>query len=231
MLARGLCILRCFGPGESELPLSEIARRAELPKATAHRLVAELVTEGLLERGEKGIRLGVALFVLGARVPGQIKFRDLAFPYAEKLHHLTRGSAFVFISGSLGPDAALVDAVRRAHGTGGGLRAEERRASAQAATRVFRAFGGAGTPPHPDAEGNGGETDRVRQRGIAAVRGPGTVGVAAPVLAASGTAAGALAVAAPEGRMQVVTAASYLRAACAAVSRALRNAHGPVPRP
>ncbi|WP_455409997.1 hypothetical protein [Streptomyces hiroshimensis] len=57
-----------------------------------------------------------------------------------------------------------------------------------------------------------------------AVRGAtGAVGIAAPVLTASGTAVGALAVAGPHGRLQVVRAASHLQAACAAVSRALQR--------
>ncbi|MEK8173302.1 hypothetical protein NKH77_43650 [Streptomyces sp. M19] len=89
-----------------------------MPKATAHRIISELVKEGMLERGERGLRLGVGLFMLGARVPRQLVLRDLAFPHAEQLHRLTRGSAFIFISDTLGPDAALVDAVRRAYGPG-----------------------------------------------------------------------------------------------------------------
>ncbi|MCY0958049.1 helix-turn-helix domain-containing protein [Streptomyces sp. H27-H5] len=76
MLARGLSVLRCFRPGEPELQLSEIARRADMPKATAHRIISELVEEGMLERGERGLRLGVALFALGARVPRQLTLRS-----------------------------------------------------------------------------------------------------------------------------------------------------------
>lgn len=225
MLARGLSILRCFRPGELELPLSELARRADMPKATAHRIVTELVREGVLERGEKGLRLGVALFMLGARVPRQLKLRDLAFPYAEQLHHLTRGSAFVYISDALGPDAALVDAVRRVYGSGTepGAR-EEGLASAQAATRILHAYSGRPVLPATTGRPGPGDPARVRHQGFAIVRSPGgTVGIAAPVLTASHTAAGALAVAGPQGRLQAVKAASHLRAACAAVSRALQR--------
>ncbi|MCX4825195.1 helix-turn-helix domain-containing protein [Streptomyces sp. NBC_01142] len=225
MLARGLSILRCFRPGEPELPLSEIARRADMPKATAHRIITELVEKGMLERGEKGLRLGVALFVLGAQVPRQLELRDLAFPYAEQLHHLTRGSAFVFISDAFGPDAALVDAVRRAYGAGTELGAEEETwASAQAATRIFHAFGASAALLSRGVRVADGEAARVQHQGFVAVRSAtGAVGIAAPVLTASSTAVGALAVAGPHGRLQVVRAASHLRAACAAVSRALQR--------
>ncbi|UQX03548.1 helix-turn-helix domain-containing protein [Streptomyces sp. RerS4] len=226
MLARGLSILRCFRPGEPELQLSEIARRADMPKATAHRIITELIEEGMLERGENGLRLGVALFTLGARVPRQLKLRDLAFPYAEQLHHITRGSAFIFISDAFGRDAALVDAVRRAHGVGirPGIE-DEAWASARAATRIFHAFGSA-APPHEAGAGaeSGGEAGRVRHQGFVAVRGAtGAVGIAAPLLTASSTAVGALAVTGPQGRFPVAGAVSHLRAACAAVSRALQR--------
>ncbi|MBW8090336.1 MULTISPECIES: IclR family transcriptional regulator [Streptomyces] len=224
MLARGLCILHCFRPGESELPLSELARRADMPKATAHRIVTELVREGVLERGEKGLRLGVALFMLGARVPRQLRLRDLASPYAEQLHHRTRGSAFVFICDAFGSDAALVDTVRRAYGADDTrLGAEETWASAEAAKNVLRALG-AGTVRHRQGRRTAeGETARARRQGFVAVRGAHTVGIAAPVLTVSNRAVGALAVAAPQDRIQVVTAASHLRAACAAISQALRR--------
>ncbi|MFC8368836.1 helix-turn-helix domain-containing protein [Streptomyces sp. CB02400] len=225
MLARGLGVLRAFRSGEPELPLSEIARRADMPKATAHRIITELVKEGMLERGEKGLRLGMGLFMLGARVPRQLMLRDIAFPHAEQLHRLTHGSAFVFIADPTGADAALVDAVRRTHEPGRGLGMEETRASDRAATRVFRAFGA-----EDDAVAGRGarvrevEPARVRHQGFAVVRDvPGVVGVAAPVLTASGAAAGALAVAGPQAGFHVGLAAAHLKAACAAVSRALQR--------
>ncbi|MGW6459432.1 IclR family transcriptional regulator [Streptomyces sp. NPDC055078] len=219
-----MSVLRCFRPGEPELPLSEIARRADMPKATAHRIIAELVEEGMLERGEKGLRLGVALFVLGAQVPRQLKLRDLAFPYAEKLHQLTQGSAFVFIFDAFGHDAALVDAVRRAYGAGTGLGAEEEtRAAALAATRIFHVYGAGAALPPRGAPLRAEESARVLGQGFAVIRGAtGAVGLAAPVLTASGSAVGALAVAGPQ-RLQPAKAASHLRAACAALSRALQR--------
>ncbi|GAA2264986.1 hypothetical protein GCM10010145_43560 [Streptomyces ruber] len=231
MLARGLGVLRAFRPGEPELPLSEIARRADMPKATAHRIITELVKEGMLERGEKGLRLGMGLFMLGARVPRQLMLRTVAFPHAEQLHRLTHGSAFVFLADPTGTDAALVDAVRRAHGPGRGLGMEETRVADRAATRVFRAFGAEeDTTAHRDVRVREAEPARVRQQGFAVVRGvTGVVGVAAPVPTAAGAAAGALAVAGPQAGLDVGLAAAHLKAACAAVSRALRRNPEPVP--
>lgn len=237
MLSRGLSILRCFRPGEQELQLSELARRADMPKATAHRIVVELVKEGMLERGENGLRLGVALFVLGTRVPRQLELRDLALPYAQQLRHLTQASVFVFISDVCGAEAALVDAVRRAPGGGDARGAEEEsRASALAATRLFHAYGARaalpGVPALPARRESAPAEDpaRVQAQGFVVVRSrSGAVSIAAPVLNASSSAVGALAVAGPEGRMQPVKAAWYLQAACAAVSRSLRRTPECVP--
>jgi DNA-binding IclR family transcriptional regulator len=200
-----------------------------MPKATAHRIVSELLDEGMLERGEQGLRLGVALFALGARVPRQLKLRRLALPFAEQLHRVTRGNVFVFISDGSGPDAALVDTVRRVHGGGAGPGAEdENRASVLAATRIFQAFAVNVPPTSPVPGGPAArEAGKVRDQGFAAVRSEaGAVGIAAPVLTASSTAAAALAVTGPDGRLQAVGAVSHLRAACAAVSRALQRNPG-----
>ncbi|MFD5539319.1 helix-turn-helix domain-containing protein [Streptomyces sp. NPDC127079] len=227
MLARALGVLRTFQPGEPELPLSEIARRADMPKATAHRITTELVTEGILERGEKGLRLGVGLFLLGARVPRQLVLRDIALPHVQRLHHLTRGSAFVFIADPTGANAALADAVRRPHGPGHGQQTvEETQASEQAATRVLGAFGLA-TGAHCGAGGAGAQTaevGRVRHQGFAVGRSAtGVTGLAAPLLTAPGVAVGALAVARSQAGLDVGLAAAHLRAACAAVSGELQR--------
>ncbi|MFD8982911.1 helix-turn-helix domain-containing protein [Streptomyces sp. NPDC059564] len=231
MLSRGLSILRCFRPGEQELQLSELARRADMPKATAHRIVVELVKEGMLERGENGLRLGVALFVLGTRVPRQLELRDLALPYAQQLRHLTQGSVFVFISDVCGAEAALVDAVRRVPGGGDARGAEEEnRASALAAARLFHAYGARAALPARREPVPAEDPARVQAQGFVVVRSrTGAVSIAAPVLNASSAAVGALAVAGPDGRVQPVKAAWYLQAACAAVSRSLRRTPECVP--
>ncbi|MCI9886863.1 helix-turn-helix domain-containing protein [Micrococcales bacterium 31B] len=44
-------MLGVFDAQHASLTLSEIARRSGLPLATCHRLVAELVTWGALQRG------------------------------------------------------------------------------------------------------------------------------------------------------------------------------------
>ncbi|HWC78492.1 MAG TPA: IclR family transcriptional regulator [Pseudonocardiaceae bacterium] len=89
VLARGLMLLDAFGPDDTELSLAVLSRRTGLPKPTAHRLVAELLAWGGLERTEGGYRLGMALFELGQRVPRRRDLRDTALPYLEDLYEAT----------------------------------------------------------------------------------------------------------------------------------------------
>src|SRR5918992_1360229 len=61
-LARAVRIIAAFTPDETSLRVSEIARRTGLHVATASRLVAELTSHGLLERGpDREVRVGVRL--------------------------------------------------------------------------------------------------------------------------------------------------------------------------
>jgi DNA-binding IclR family transcriptional regulator len=89
VLARGLALLGAFGAADVELTLAQLSARTGLPKPTAHRLVAELVAWGGLERTERGYRLGMTLFVLGQRVPRQRGLREAALPYLEDLYEAT----------------------------------------------------------------------------------------------------------------------------------------------
>jgi IclR family transcriptional regulator, acetate operon repressor len=66
---RACRLLSAFTLDEPSLSLAELARRAELPKATAHRLAVALRTCGLLTQGTDGrYGLGVKLLELGAVV-------------------------------------------------------------------------------------------------------------------------------------------------------------------
>lgn len=66
---RACRLLSAFNLDEPWLSLAEIARRAELPKATAHRLAVALRTCGLLTQAPDGrYGLGVKLLELGAVV-------------------------------------------------------------------------------------------------------------------------------------------------------------------
>ncbi|WP_346618461.1 IclR family transcriptional regulator [Blastococcus montanus] len=87
VILRAIRILEAFGPDRTALQVSEIARRADLHVATASRLIAELVSHGLLERGaDREVRIGVRMWELGSRASPTLSLREAAMPYLEDLH-------------------------------------------------------------------------------------------------------------------------------------------------
>jgi DNA-binding IclR family transcriptional regulator len=86
-LARAVRILDSFRPDEPVLSVSEIARRADLHIATASRIVAELVSHGLLARGpDRAIRIGMRMWELAARASPTLSLREAAMPFLEDVH-------------------------------------------------------------------------------------------------------------------------------------------------
>lgn len=71
------------------LRLTEIARRAELPLTTTHRLTRELKRHNLIDSANAGMQLGTRLFELGEHVPRKRRLRDAALPFMEDLYEVT----------------------------------------------------------------------------------------------------------------------------------------------
>jgi DNA-binding IclR family transcriptional regulator len=84
-------VLGAFTPDHPALRLSEIARRAGVPAATAHRVLREFCEWGALERDEAGVyRVGLRLFELGSLAPRGLGLRERALPFLEDLSQITR---------------------------------------------------------------------------------------------------------------------------------------------
>lgn len=84
--SRVVRVLSSFDIDQPSLSVSEIARRAGLPVATAHRIVGELVRYRLLERHGARITVGVRLWELGSRGSHTLSLREAAMPFMEDLH-------------------------------------------------------------------------------------------------------------------------------------------------
>lgn len=86
-LRKAIRILECFSLQEPRLSLSEIARRAELPLSTAHRILATLREAGLVDQeGERDLyRLGLKLLELGSVVLANMELHREALPFIEEL--------------------------------------------------------------------------------------------------------------------------------------------------
>jgi DNA-binding IclR family transcriptional regulator len=73
---------------EPALPLSEIARRVDLNRASCQTLLLALVAEGLVTRAEPGptYRLGPGLIHLGDAARSSLDVTELASPHLDALH-------------------------------------------------------------------------------------------------------------------------------------------------
>lgn len=61
-------VLETFTPTRTAHTATEVARRADLPTSTAHRIVSNLVTNGSLEHDDdRRVRIGVRLWELATR--------------------------------------------------------------------------------------------------------------------------------------------------------------------
>ncbi|HEV2638842.1 MAG TPA: IclR family transcriptional regulator [Actinocrinis sp.] len=108
VLDRAFRILSCFGPATASLPLTSLAARASLPKATASRLAHKLVELGALERAESGdYVIGLRLLEVASLAPRGHGLRETALPFMEDLHHAT--GQHVLLAVRDGHEAVLVE--------------------------------------------------------------------------------------------------------------------------
>jgi len=88
--SRALALLGAFDPDHRRLTLSEMARRAGLPLATAHRLAGELTGWGALDRQPGGeYVVGRRMWDLGLLAPVQSGLRQAASPFLHDLYGTT----------------------------------------------------------------------------------------------------------------------------------------------
>ena len=91
MLARADALLGAFDHDQPVLSLTELARRAGLPKSSAHRILTELCELRILERQEDGqFRLGLRLFEIGQLAPQHRTLSEAALPIMSDLQQATR---------------------------------------------------------------------------------------------------------------------------------------------
>ena len=76
-----------FRSRESDLGVSELARRLSLGKSTVHRLLTTLLAEGLIEQDPRtgNYRLGIVIFELGEAVRVHMDLHAAAGPVLAEL--------------------------------------------------------------------------------------------------------------------------------------------------
>lgn len=89
MISRVSEILRAYQHDERSMTISELGRRAGIPKASVSRIIAEMVEVGFLEREGNDIRLGIRLFELGQQASRPTDLRKFALPHMTELMKAT----------------------------------------------------------------------------------------------------------------------------------------------
>src|SRR6187401_2496769 len=84
-LARACEILELFVETDTPLSSSEVARRVQVPRTTALRILMTLCEQGLLSRSGNEFEAGGALFRLGIRALSSQRLRRFAAPIMQRL--------------------------------------------------------------------------------------------------------------------------------------------------
>ncbi|MEU5095237.1 IclR family transcriptional regulator [Streptomyces sp. NPDC020996] len=249
---KAISLLIAFGDrASSGVGVSELARRAQLSKSTAYRVLGMLERNGVVERVGTDYRLGERLHDLGRAVyaPGYEGIRDVLLPFLTDLYELTRqtvhlsvlhGTDVVYLAKLYGhrpaPVPSRIGGRLPAHATAVGkvLLAYDSRAAAQVTSTPLRRFT-EHTITDPDALA--AELERIRRTGVGyddqeSQRGLNCVAV--PVLGHAGRAVAGLSVAGRCGEFDPRRLSADMRRLAAAASRAWtvrgsrpRTAHHP----
>lgn len=238
MLDKAAAVLDCFRPDGGSFRLTELAARTGLAKTTVHRLCADLVRLGLLERDADSYRLGGVLFELGSLVPRRRDLREAALPFLQDLFEATHETVHLGVR-----EGHEVVYVERIHGHEV-LRLPSRIGGRLPLTctgvgKALLAFSGAElteevlAAPLPrltahsitDPERLRTAIEQAQVAGLAYEEeeaAPGVSCIAAPVFDGP-TAVAALSVAVPRGRFRPAQLAPAVRTAALGLSRALRS--------
>ena len=102
VVSRALSLLGAFDEQHRRLTLTELARRADLPLPTAHRLVAELTGLGALTRTSSGqYVVGRRIWSLGLLAPMQTGLREAASPFLNDLYAATLATVHLAVRDGL----------------------------------------------------------------------------------------------------------------------------------
>jgi len=96
-LARGLELLRCFGPGERYIGVTELGRRTGIPKPTVSRLAGTLAKLGYLDFSPSlgKYSLGSGVLSLGYAMLSNMGIRQIARPMLQDLAEYSQASVSI----------------------------------------------------------------------------------------------------------------------------------------
>lgn len=111
-LERGISVLRCFSEDAPVLGHAELARMTGIPRPTVNRLVATLLSQGLLKHALVADRfmLGPGVVSLARVFLGSLDVRAVARPHMQALAE--QGGASVYLAVRDGMEMVLIEACR-----------------------------------------------------------------------------------------------------------------------
>lgn len=110
-LARGLAVIRAFDAEHPAMSLSELAQRADLPRAAARRFLLTLETLGYVRSEGRQFSLTPRVLELGVSYLSGLEFPDVALPHLERLSNTLEES----VSASVLDGHDIVYVARAAH--------------------------------------------------------------------------------------------------------------------
>jgi DNA-binding IclR family transcriptional regulator len=235
VIDRLTAVFDAFNERGEGLGVTELARRANLPKSTVSRIAAELVSQCFLERDGDKLYLGIRLFELAQTVEQPRQLRRLALPVLTELREVTGQTAHLALLE--GPDIVCIAILRGNRSSeppvmvGGRLPAH-----ATALGKAILAFspgalvqraiqaGLEARTPHTICEPSAllRELAAIRRLGVATEYEECVVGrscVASPILSQGGAAIAAVSVAGPAADMVAGSVSPAVRAAAVVLSR------------
>src|SRR5665213_2434135 len=116
---RAISLFELLAASEHGMTLSELSRKLNMPKSTAHYLIYTLATRGYVQRTTKGrYSLGLGFSRLAAASTAEQDLRNLVIPYLrEVVARLNLTAALTILRGS---ESVVIGTVSSARGGGGG---------------------------------------------------------------------------------------------------------------
>lgn len=231
---KALALLGNFTADAPAMGLSELARRAGMPKSTVHRLLLPLVKAALVIRTGTSYAPGPRLIELAALTdPERGRLRDRALPFLLDLYEATHETVQLAVLHE--HEVMCVDSIRGHHGVGATTRIGTRMPVATSALgKALLAFSGPETVaatlrrcaalavPETALQALRRELPQIRGTEVAFDREAtvrGVVCVAAPLVDWNGRTLGAIAVSGPARRLQTAAAATAVRRTAAALAK------------
>ncbi|MFT4210981.1 MAG: IclR family transcriptional regulator [Microbacterium sp.] len=107
MLRRAMTLLAVFDEDDPALTAVQLSARSGLPLSTTHRVLAQLVAEGMVDRtADHRYTVGARLWEIGELSPIALRLRETALPHLVRLYEATGENVHLAVLDAPTPAAA-----------------------------------------------------------------------------------------------------------------------------